>query len=328
VPPADAKDVVAVMEAYLADVGVRVWRDAGVVRIRTEEGAVTGVELEGGRVLGTRHLVVAVGGSSYPATGTTGDGWQWMAALGHTIVPLRAALAPLYLDPTPPAEWSGVALRDVVLKARRRTPDGTAGKELMRWRGDLLCTHKGVSGPTALGVSREVAEAIPAQSLVEVDTAPDEPHDALNARLTAHTRAHTRRAVADFVEEIIPHRLIKPLFEAAGVDATVKGAHLGQRERNRLVETLKGWQLGAVRHVPLERGEVVAGGVSLDEVAPQTMRSKKIQGIYPCGEMLDIAGPVGGYNLQAAWSTGFVAGDTAASDALAEAGPSALGTSQ
>jgi predicted Rossmann fold flavoprotein len=317
VPPADAKDVVAVMESHLADVGVRVWLDAGVVRIFTEDGAVTGVELEGRRVVETRHLIVAVGGSSYPATGTTGDGWRWMAALGHTVVSLRAALAPLYLDPTPPAEWSGVALRDVVLKARRGGPDSTSGKELMRWRGDLLWTHKGVSGPTALGVSREVAEAIPAQSLVEVDTVPNEPHDALNARLAAYAREHTRRAVADFVEQILPNRLVKPLFEAAGVDATVKGAYLGQRERNRLVETLKGWRLGAVRHVPLERGEVVAGGVSLDEVDAQTMRSKRVLGLYICGEILDIAGPVGGYNLQAAWSTGFVAGDTAASDALA-----------
>jgi predicted Rossmann fold flavoprotein len=318
VPPADAKDVVAVMEAHLTDAGVRVWLEASVTCILTHDGTVTEIELEGGRVVETRQLIIAVGGSSYPATGTTGDGWRWMAALGHTIVPLRAALAPLYLDPTPPAEWSGVALRDVVLRARRVNPDGTPAKELMRWRGDLLWTHKGVSGPTALSVSREIAEAIPAQSLIEVDVLPDEPHDVLNARLTAHAKAHPRRAVADFVEEILPNRLVRPLFEAAGLDASLKGAYLAQRERNRIVETLKGWRLGIVRHVPLERGEVVAGGVSLDEVDPQTMRSKKVCGLYLCGEILDIAGPVGGYNLQAAWSTGFVAGDTAASDALAE----------
>jgi predicted flavoprotein YhiN len=130
--------------------------------------------------------------------------------------------------------------------------------------------------------------------------------------------------VTDFVDAILPNRLVRPLFEAAEVDGSLKGAYLGQRERNRMVETLKGWRLGVVRHVPLERGEVVAGGVSLDEVDPQTMRSTKVRGLYLCGEILDIAGPVGGYNLQAAWSTGFVAGDTAASDALAEGANAAI----
>jgi hypothetical protein len=317
VAPFDAKDVVAVLEAHLRDAGVQVWLEASVAGIHVEDGAVVGVRQESGDELTTRHLIVAVGGSSYPATGTTGDGWRWMQALGHTVVPLRAALAPLYLDPTPPAEWSGVALRDCLLRARRGTGEnssGQPGKELMRWRGDLLWTHKGVSGPTALGVSREVAEAIPDASVAEVDVAPDEPHDKLTARLVDWAKSHPRRGIADFVEEFVPNRLVRPVFEAANVDPAVKGAYLGQKERGRLVTTLKGWPLGRVRHVPLERGEVVAGGVALDEVDGQTMRSRKVRGLYLCGEVLDIAGPVGGYNLQAAWSTGFVAGETAARD--------------
>lgn len=316
VAPYDAKDVVAVLEAHLRDAGVRVWLEAPVAGIATADGAVTGVRLEDGRTVAATQVIVAVGGSSYPATGTTGDGWRWMQALGHTLVPLRAALAPLYLDPTPPAEWSGVALRDCLLRARALTSGGQPGKERMRWRGDLLWTHKGVSGPTALGVSREIAEAIPEASLVEADVLPDEPHDRLNARLLEWTKTHPRRGVADFLEEIVPNRLVRPIFEASKVDPAIRGAYLGQKERGRLVTTLKGWTLGKVRHVPLERGEVVAGGISLEEVDPQTMRSRKIRGLYLCGEVLDIAGPVGGYNLQAAWSTGFVAGEIAARDLL------------
>jgi predicted Rossmann fold flavoprotein len=222
---------------------------------------------------------------------------------------------PLYLDPTPPAEWSGVALRDVVLKARRAGPDeNTPGKEIMRWRGDLLWTHKGVSGPTALGVSREVAEAIPEASRVEVDIVPDEAFEVLSG-----PRSRTLPRVPTAGRERLrgnrgAGRLAAPIFAAAAVDGQIKGAYLGQKERNRLVATLKGWPLGRVRHVPLERGEVVAGGVELSEVDSGTMRSRKVPGLYLCGEVLDIAGPVGGYNLQAAWSTGFVAGDTAAAD--------------
>lgn len=315
----DAKDVVDALEAHLCDANVRVWLGAAVSAIDVADGNVTGVTLHDGRVIATRHLVIACGGSSYPATGTTGDAWPWLQALGHMIVPLRAALAPLYLDPTPPAEWAGVALRDCVLRARR-ADNGGPGKEIMRWRGDLLWTHKGVSGPTALGVSREVAEAFPEHSGAEVDVLPDEPFEAVSVRVQAHCKNHPRRAIVDWVETAVPQRLAGPLLAAAGVDGTVRGAYLGQKERNRLVQTLKGWTLGRVRHVPLERGEVVAGGVALDEVDGQTMRSRRVQGLYLCGEVLDIAGPVGGYNLQAAWSTGFVAGDTAAADWLDKEG--------
>jgi len=318
VPPADAKDIVAVLESYLADMRVRVRLDAPIGAINTQDKAVTGVTLTYGEVIPARHVIIAVGGSSFPATGTTGDGWRWMETLGHTLVPLRAALAPLYLDPTPPAEWSGIALRDCVLRARSVNADGIVGKERMKWRGDLLWTHKGVSGPTALGVSREIAEAIPAASMVEVDLFPDLSFEVISERLLAHTRAYPRRAISDFLEvtDAVPNRLIRPLCESVGIDVTTRGAYLATKERNRLVTTLKGWLLGRVRHVPLERGEVVAGGVALDEVDPQTMRSRKISGLYLCGEILDIAGPVGGYNLQAAWSTGYVAGETAAADAL------------
>jgi predicted Rossmann fold flavoprotein len=312
VAPADAKDVVAVLEAHLQDAGVRVWLDAAVTGIEAADGAVSGVLLANGDRIETRQLIVAVGGSSYPATGTTGDGWRWLEALGHTLVPLRAALAPLYLHPTPPAEWSGVALRDCLLRARRTNADGTPGKELMRWQGDLLWTHKGVSGPAALGVAREIAEAIPNDSSIEVDLLPHESFESVRDRLMEQARTFPRRAISDFVEQVAPNRLVKPIFDAAQVENAVKGAYLGAKERNRLVQTLKGWNLGRVRHVPLERGEVVAGGVTLSEVDSRTMRSLKIRGLYLCGEVLDIAGPVGGYNLQAAWSTGFVAGATAA----------------
>jgi predicted Rossmann fold flavoprotein len=235
-----------------------------------------------------------------------------MAPLGHTIVPLRAALAPLYLDPTPPAEWSGIALRDAVLRARRLNADGIIGKERMRWQGDMLWTHKGVSGPTALGVSREIAEAIPENSIVEADVAPNEPQDALTEKLLMFCKDYPRRNVSEFIGSYVPERLVEPLLLSASVPPTTKGAYLGQKERNRLVAVLKGWNLGRVRHVPLERGEVVAGGIALEEVDTQTMASKRISGLYLCGEILDIAGPVGGYNLQAAWSTGFVAGSSAA----------------
>ena len=305
VEPANAKDVAALLTGYVEESGVTIRYGASVTGLVAEEGRMRAVQV-GAETLPASRVVVSTGGSSYPATGTTGDGWPWLTALGHSIVPLRAALAPLYLAEAAP-QWSGVALRDTVLRAR----PGGGGKEFMRWQGDLLFTHKGLSGPTALGVSREVAERESA-SAVEADLAPSLTWEELQADLRKQAKDNPRKTVGALAAPFVPARLLEPLLAAADVSAETRGAYLTAKALNKLVSTLKAWPLGTVRHVPLERGEVVAGGIALDEVDSSTMRSKRIGGLFLCGEVLDIAGPVGGYNLQAAWSTGWVAGEAAA----------------
>ena len=305
VEPANAKDVAALLTGYVEEAGVTIRYGASVTGLVAEEGRMRAVQV-GAETLPAARVVVSTGGSSYPATGTTGDGWPWLCALGHSVVPLRAALAPLYLAEAAP-QWSGVALRDTVLRAR----PGGGGKEFMRWQGDLLFTHKGLSGPTALGVSREVAERESA-SAVEADLAPSLTWEELQADLRKQAKDNPRKTVGALAAPFVPARLLEPLLAAADVSAETRGAYLTAKALNKLVSTLKAWPLGTVRHVPLERGEVVAGGIALDEVDSSTMRSKRIGGLFLCGEVLDIAGPVGGYNLQAAWSTGWVAGEAAA----------------
>ena len=305
VEPANAKDVVAILTRYVEEVGVNVRYGTAVTGLVAEAGCMQAVQIGEERLL-ARRVIISTGGSSYPATGTTGDGWKWLTALGHRLVPLRAALAPLYLAEVKP-EWSGVALRDTVLRARA----GAGGKEFMRWSGDLLFTHKGVSGPTALGVSREIAERAD-PSAVEADLAPQKTWEELQVDLRRQTLENPRKTVASLITPFVPARLLEPLLASAGVSGETRGAYLTAKALNKLVSTLKGWPLGTVRLVPLERGEVVAGGVALDEVDAHTMHSNLVRGLYLCGEVLDIAGPVGGYNLQAAWSTGWVAGEAAA----------------
>ncbi len=306
VEPANAKDVVALLTRYVEEAGVCIRYGASVSGLTAEDGRITGVQV-GGEILSASQVIVSTGGSSYPATGTTGDGWRWLSALGHSLVPLRAALAPMYLNDVE-ADWSGVALRDTTLRARA----GAGGKEFARWSGDLLFTHKGVSGPTALGVSREVAEREAVPSALEADLAPGVTWEDLQADLRKQAQENPRRTVAALAAPFVPSRLLTPLLSAAGIPSDTRGAYLKAKALNKLVTTIKGWPLGSVRHVPLERGEVVAGGVALEEVDPQTMQSKVVSGLFLCGEVLDIAGPVGGYNLQAAWSTGWVAGESAA----------------
>ena len=310
-----AKDVVAALQSLLEEVGVQVSLDSPVSRILLHHGApgtgsadpenrVQGVEVEDA-VLRSQHVVLCVGGSSFPGTGTTGDGWPWAQEAGHSIVKVRAALAPLFLE-SPRAEWAGVALRDCLLKTRQ------AGKVFASWRGDLLFTHRGLSGPAALGISRDAAERRPAGPVsLEVDLLPDRPDDQLDRDLREWAALNPRQQISLFVEPLAPSRLVGSLLQSARCSPDIRGAYLPQKSRSALVRTLKGWVIGSVQHIPLEKGEVVAGGIALDEVDPQTMQSRKTSGLYLCGEILDIAGPVGGYNLQAAWSTGWVAGESA-----------------
>jgi predicted Rossmann fold flavoprotein len=308
-----ADDVTDALAWHMARAGVQVRTGTPVTRISAADGRVTGAAA-GGLLFPARSVILAVGGSSYPKTGTTGDGYRWAKELGHSLVPLRAALAPIYLEEGRREQYSGVALRDCLLRARQ------GGKEVARWRGDLLFTHQGISGPTALGVSRASALAMErGEVTLEVDLLPDLPHEALGeqiARLHGESGGRILRTVA---AHWVPERLVPELLERAKAEPATPLHRLPRKERNRLVEVLKRWELGPIRAVPLERGEVTAGGVPLDEVDPATMASRKHAGLYLCGEILDIAGPVGGYNLQAAFSTGFVAGESAAADSAQRA---------
>lgn len=307
-----AKDVVAILRGYLDREGVDIRLETPVKRILHEEGRVVGVETEH-ETIACRHVVLCTGGASYPNSGTTGDGWPWAKELGHTLVPIRAALAPIYLELEEAwvASLSGVALRDVVLKAR------FCGKEVERARGDLLFTHHGVSGPDALEVSRVCAERMPEGPVaLEVDLMPDRKPEEVAAWAVDYVNKNPKRQIASLLDDLVPASVVPFVFAAAKSDPATVIAQFDKKARNRLVEVLKGWPLGAVRAIPMEKGEVVAGGVSLDEVDPHSMRSKKVEGLYLCGEVLDLAGPVGGYNLTAAWATGYVAGESAAQDAL------------
>lgn len=300
-----AKDVVAILQSYLVDAGVSIRLNAPVESIAGSDGHITGVGVVG-EFIACSQVIVSVGGSSYPNSGTTGDGWKWARDLGHSMVKVQAALAPIYLV-EPHVERSGVSLRDCLLKSRLN------GKEIARWRGDLLFTHQGVSGPNALAISRVVAENERTGEIrLEVDLAPDKSFEELSAEAMTFLKDHPRKTMASFVEQFVPNRMVDDMLVDASIPASVIAAQLDKKARNRLVELLKAWPIGVVRVVPLEKGEVVAGGVALDEVDPQTMESRKVKGLYLCGEVLDIAGPVGGYNLQAAFATGFVAGETAA----------------
>lgn len=305
----NAKAVVSILRAMLSEAGVELVMNCPVKGILVQGSTAVGVVTESEPIM-AKAVIVAAGGSSYPTTGTTGDAWPWLTSLGHGLVPVRAALAPILL--AEPVPLPGISLRDVTLKARQN------GKVFRHWRDDLLFTHKGVSGPTALEISREVAEKLECGKVsLEIDLAPNRSFEELKSEILEWIRVNPKRSVGWFIEQFVPKNAVALIAADSQIDPEQASSQVTQKARNRLIEVLKGWQLGQVVEAWLEKGEVVAGGIPLDEIDPQTMASAKAEELYLCGECLDISGPIGGYNLQAAFSTGYVAGESAAKQAKA-----------
>jgi predicted Rossmann fold flavoprotein len=291
--------------------GVRIRSGWRVTDIAADGGTMAGVVADG-NTIPSSHIVVTPGGASYQKTGTTGDGFRWLQRLGHTIVPVRAALAPVVIAPPFPREWRGVAIRGGELSVFQDN------RKLFSWRDDILFTHEGLSGPAVLEVSRTAALALEKGAVtLKLDFFPDADFPDLDTKLTSAVEEDRRKMISSILGLWLPDRIVPSLLSRLGIDGNKRGFVLGREERRKITGLLKEWEMGDVSEVPRDRGEVTAGGVSLKEVDPQTMRSRKIAGLYIAGEVLDIAGPIGGYNLQAAFSTGYVAGESAANDWLA-----------
>ena len=250
-----------------------------------------------------RRVIVAVGGRSYPGCGTTGDGYEIARGFGHAIVDPRPALVPL----TVVADWvrdlKGITLADAV--ARVLEP----GRPMLSHRREaVLFAHFGLTGPAILDVSRPVARRDdPSGLAIELDLAPDDRAEALDVRLQAEARSG-RRLVSNLLPATLPKRLGLALLRQVGIPEDRVGPELGREERRRLVAALKGLRLPISGTLGFAKAEVTSGGVALDEVDPSTLESRIRPGLHFIGEVLDLDGLIGGYNFQAAWSTGWLAG--------------------
>jgi predicted Rossmann fold flavoprotein len=259
------------------------------------------------KTLRAARLIITSGGKSYPGSGTRGEGYHWAAALGHTIVPTRPALVPLTTNTDWVKDLRGITLADVVVTIM------DSDKPLAARRSSLLFAHFGMTGPAALDVSRAVSGHPKKSSLVaELDLFPDQKEAHFEERLREQSAAFGRATLLSWLVEGIPRRIAELILEQAGVPADRKLAELSKDERRRVVRLGKHWPLPLTGTLGFEKAEVTAGGVALDEVDSRTIQSKLVPGLYFAGEVLDLDGPIGGYNFQAAWSTGWLAGQSAA----------------
>jgi predicted Rossmann fold flavoprotein len=274
-----------------------------------------------GRAVTCQKLIVTTGGKSYPGCGTTGDGYTWLAEWGHTIRRPRPALVPLTSEEHWLRELAGITVPDVLLRVidpqlgessiRKRRHDRLPPGVTIERRGSLLFTHFGLSGPAALDVSRAVTSAAnPRELVVMADFLPGSSTEALDNRLSSGAAIDGKRMVASFVAVDLPRRLVDALLTRAVVPLDRRMADLSKPERTRLVEQLKQCEIRVTGSRGFDKAEVTAGGVALDEVDSRTMESKLVPNLYIAGEILDLDGFIGGYNFQAAFSTGWLAGES------------------
>lgn len=250
-----------------------------------------------------KKIILTTGGLSFPGCGTTGDGYRFANKFGHTIKPTQPALAPLKTDARWVHDLSGVTISDVGVTAC------LAEKPLMKDRGSFLLTHFGLSGPVILNVSKSL-NCVPEfkNTLLKIDFLPSIKEPELESKIQLLGSTDGKKLLSIALGDLLPRRLLDGLFSQIGFLPDKKCAGISRDERKSIVASIKSKTINITGTLGYAKAEVTTGGVNLDEVNSKTMESKLQKGLYFAGEILDIDGPIGGFNFQAAWSTGFLAG--------------------
>jgi len=318
-----AQDVVDALVRWVGERGVTLGTRSPVERLLVEGGRVTGVQVShrstrkgkataerppAGRVYRAEAVIIATGGASYPATGSTGDGYRLARSVGHAIVSIRPALVPLEAAGDLAPRLQGLSLRHVTVRMY------TNGEKRAERFGEMLFTHFGVSGPIVLSLSRQAVDALRLgqKVILSIDLKPALDEQKLDARLLRDLDAHGKQQFRTLLRGLLPRKLVPVCVDLTDIPPHKPGHQITAEERGRLRRWLKDFRLEVIGYRPFTEAIITAGGVDTREVDPRTMASRLAKGLYFAGELLDVDADTGGYNLQAAFSTGWVAGRSAA----------------
>jgi predicted Rossmann fold flavoprotein len=310
--PADdrALSVLTALDGYIGRHNVRVsfgQRATGILTSQAHEAE--GVRLSEGGVLRAKKIIIAAGGLSYPKTGSTGDGYALAQKMGHTITALRPGLTALESDEPFIKDLQGLPLQNVTITIL------VNGKKAAAETGDLMFTHFGVSGPTLLVLSGTASDALEAPGNkveVSLDLMPGLKPEELTAEIQKYFSENGAKIFSSYLKAALPDSLARVFGERCGVDRSRQCACITGPERKRIAALLSDFRIHITRPRPIQEATVTRGGISLGEVDPRTMESRLVKGLYFCGEVLDLDGVTGGFNLQEAFSTGYLAGQSAA----------------
>jgi hypothetical protein len=303
-----SESVLDVLRCELVKNKVKVLFKTSLKEIITEERKVKAVKLSDGQVIYTQKIILATGGLSYGFTGSTGDGINLAKKLGHNIVALRPGLVPLEVKQDYVRALNGLTLKNIRLKFV------CADKKIVSEIGELLFSFTGVTGPLVLTLSAQIVDWLRQKRGVHllIDLKPALSCEQLDQRLVRDFNSYPKRILSNILKELMPQRLIEVFIKLLGAAGDKRANQITQQERKKIVLLLKNFRFDIKSALPLEEAMVTRGGVSLKEINPKTMESRIIKGLYFAGEMIDVDADTGGFNLQAAFSTGYLAGESAA----------------
>lgn len=301
----DADDIVKCMRSYVEDNHGQVRTGCRVDAILAREGHVVGVEADLENIP-CAAVVIATGGLSYPLTGSTGDGYRFAQDLGHRVRMPGPGLVPIEVEDGFVKEMAGLSLKNVRLSA------SCGGKVFARLFGEMLFTHFGISGPIVLTMSREIAMKVRSGRVtVSINFKPALTRDILEKRLHREFEQHGSMKCRNVLKHLLPEAAVGVFMARSGIPADRKASEVNREERKALLHLLTDFVMTVKGPRPIAEAIVTDGGIVLDEIDPYTMQSRRVRGLFFCGEVIDVAGDTGGYNLQAAFSTGYVAGESA-----------------
>ena len=313
----DADSVTQKLSHWAAAQRAVIQCNTAVKNLAVEDGILKGVITKDDVLIQSRAVILASGGASFSHTGSSGDGFRMAADIGHSVMPIRPALVPLKSSGDVCQRLQGLTLHNVEVRVL------LDGKLKFKDFGEMLFTHFGVSGPVILSMSGKIVDALREKKRVEIsiDLKPALDETKLDARLLRDMDAHGKQYFRSLLDGLLPQKMVPVMADCCGI-APEKPCHqITALERGRLLQQLKDFRVEVSGHLPLDAAMVTAGGVSLKEVDPRTMQSRLVEGVFFAGEVLDLAADTGGYNLQAAFSTGWLAGNAAAQWVMALSTP-------
>lgn len=300
-----ASDVTKTLEKALTFAGVKLKLDTEISSVCIKDGAVSGVFTREGEFIAAESIVICTGGASYPLTGSTGDGYKFAKACGHTVVPPKPALTGIELKGKDFLPLQGLSLKNVRLTVFDRE------KKVFGDFGEMLFTHFGISGPIVLTCSSYVNRLLPENLTARIDLKPVLTEEVLDNRLLREFGENKTKTIAAVVRSLVPSALVELIVKRSQISLAKICAEITKEERKRIIFTLKNLTFSIKCLRPLSEAIVTSGGVDVTEINPKTMESKKVRGLFFAGEVLDVDCLTGGFNLQTAFSTGCVAGKNA-----------------
>lgn len=303
-PESDSsRDVLNTLMSFLKSNGVKIITGSAAKSILTEDGRATGVLLEDGSVMEAGSVVLAVGGMSYPGTGSTGDGYEMARKLGHTVTTLKPSLVPLITKEEWIRDLQGLSLKNISVSFKNSN-----GKEIYSDFGEMIFTHFGVSGPVILSASRHLLSYDFKNINLILDLKPALTEEKLDERIQRDFDKYSRKQFKNALDDLLPQKFIPVIISLSEINQEKPVHQITKEERKRLVTLLKALKITIVGARPIKEAIVTAGGIKTNEINPSTMESKKVKGLFMAGEIIDVDAYTGGFNLTIAFSTGYLAG--------------------